>query len=57
MELVDLIPASVYNKSFSKRTTKKQELPEYQAENCPKYEIDFLKERWAKFLLLKLTAY
>ena len=38
MEQFVLVPASVYNKSLSKR-----ELPKYKSEQPPTYQIDYLK--------------
>ena len=40
---VFLVPASVYNKSVTTQSVKKQELPKYKVEQPPTYQIDFLK--------------
>ena len=43
MEQFVLVPASVYNKSVTAQSVKKQELPKYTAEQPPKYQFDSLK--------------
>ena len=43
MEQFVLVPASVYNKSVTTLSVAKQELPEYEAEQPPTYQIDSLK--------------
>ena len=42
MEQFVLVPASVYNKSVTTQSVKKQKLPKYKAEQPPTYQIDFL---------------
>ena len=44
MEQFVLVPASVYNKSVTTQSVKKQELPKYKAEQPPTYQIDSLKK-------------
>ena len=43
MEQFVLVPASVYNKSVTTQSVKKQELPKYKAEQPPTYQIHSLK--------------
>ena len=43
MEQFVLVPASVYNKSMTMQSVKKQGLPKYKAEQPPTYQIDSLK--------------
>ena len=43
MEQFVLVPASVYNKSVTTQSVKKQELPKYKIEQPPTYQIDSLK--------------
>ena len=42
MERFLFVPASVYNKSVTAQSVKKQELPKYKAEQPPTYQIDSL---------------
>ena len=42
MEQFVLVPASVYNKSVTTQSAKKQELPKYKAEQPPTYKIESL---------------
>ena len=42
MEQIVLVPASVYYKSVTTQSVTKQELPKYEAEQPPTYQIDFL---------------
>ena len=43
MEQFVLLPASVYNKIATTQAVTKQELPEYEVEQPPTYQIDSLK--------------
>ena len=43
MEQFVLVPASVYNKSVTRQSVTKQELPQYKAGQPPTYQIDSLK--------------
>ena len=43
MQQFVLVPASVYNKSETTQSVTKQELPKYNAEQPPTYQIDSLK--------------
>ena len=43
MERFVLAPASVFNKSLTTQSVKKQELPKYKAEQPPTYQIQSLK--------------
>ena len=43
MEQFLLVPASVSNKSVTRQSFTKQELPKYKAEQPPTYQIDSLK--------------
>ena len=43
MEQFVLVPASVYNKSVTTQSVAKQELPMYEIEQPPTYQIDSLK--------------
>ena len=43
MQQFVFVPASVYNKSVTTQSIKKQELPKYKAEQPPTYQIDSLK--------------
>ena len=42
MEQFVLVPASVYNKSVTTQSVRKQEIPKYKAEQPPTYQIDSL---------------
>ena len=42
MEQFVLVPASMYNKSVTAQSVTKQELPKYEAEQPPTYQIDCL---------------
>ena len=53
MEQFVLVPASVYNKSETKQSVTKQELPKYKAEQRPTYQIDSLKRDFNKKLFGK----
>ena len=43
MEHFVLVPVSVYNKSVTTQSVTKQEFPEYNAEQPPRYWIDSIK--------------
>ena len=43
MEQFVLVPASVYKKSMTTQSARKQQLPKYKAEKPPTYQIDSLK--------------
>ena len=43
MEQFVLVPASVYNKSVTTQSVRKQELPKYKTEQPLRYQIDSLK--------------
>ena len=43
MEQFVLVPASVYNKSVTRQSVKKQELSKYKIEQPPTYQIDSLE--------------
>ena len=43
MEQFVVVPASVYNKSVTTESDTKQELPKYEAEQPPTYQIDSLR--------------
>ena len=53
MEQFVLVPASVYNKSVTRQSVTKQELPKYKAEQPPSYHIDSLKRGFNKKLFGK----
>ena len=53
MEQFVLVPASVYNKSVS---VTKQELPKYNVEQPPTYQIDSLKKEVNKKLFCKADS-
>ena len=44
MEQNVLVPASVFNKSVTTRSVVRQEVPKYQEEQAPTYQIDSLKK-------------
>ena len=44
MEQFVLVPASVYNKSVTTQSATKRELPKFEAEQPPTYQIDSLKK-------------
>ena len=50
MEQFVLVPASVYNKSVTTQSVRKQEFPKYKAEQPPTYQIDSLKRDFNKKL-------
>ena len=56
MEQFFLVPASVYNKSLNTKAVTKQELPKYQAEQNPTYQIDSLKKEINKKLSAKARS-
>ena len=56
MEQFVLVPASVYNKSVSRQSVTKQQLPKYKAEQPPTYQIDSLKRDINKKLFGKADA-
>ena len=43
MEQFVLVPASAYNKCVTTQSGTKQELPKYEAEQLPMYQIDSLR--------------
>ena len=49
MERFVLAPASVFNKSLTTQSVKKQELPKYKAEQPPTYQIDSRNTNKKKF--------
>ena len=53
MDQFVLVPAFVYNKSVTTRSVTKQELPKYEAEQPPTYQIDSLKRDINKKLFRK----
>ena len=53
MEQFVLVPASVYNKSVTTQSVRKQELPKFKAEQPPIYQIDSLKRDINKKLFVK----
>ena len=57
MEQVVFVPASVYNKENNKslktQAVKKQEIPNYQTEQNPTYQNDWLKKELKKKLFAK----
>ena len=55
MEQSALVPASVFNKSSNTQAVTKRELPKYQAEQNPTYQIDSLKKEINKKLFAKQT--
>ena len=56
MEQFVLVPASVYNKSVTTQSVKKQELPKYKAEQLPTYQIGFMKRDINKKLFGKADS-
>ena len=56
MELLVLVPASVYNKSVTTQPVTKQELPKYKAEQPPTYQIDSIKRDIIKKLFGKAES-
>ena len=56
MEQFVLVPGSVYNKSVTTQSFTKQELPRYEAEQPPTYQIDSLKRDFNKKLFGKADA-
>ena len=50
MEQFVLVPASAYNKSVTRQSATKQELPKYKAEQLPTYQTDSLKGELKKKL-------
>ena len=55
MEQSVLVPASVFNKSLNTQAVTKRELPKYQAEQNPTYQIDSLIKEINKKLFAKQT--
>ena len=53
MEQFVLVRASVYNKSVTTQSVKKQEFPDYKAERPPMYQIDSRKRDINKKLFCK----
>ena len=54
MEQFFLVPACVYNKeSLSTQSVTKQELPKYQHDQYPAYQIDSLKKEIKKNLFVQ----
>ena len=53
MEHFVLVPASVYNKNLTTQSATKQELPKYEAEQPPTYQIVSLKRDINKKLFHK----
>ena len=53
MEQFVLVPASVYNNSVTAQSVIKQELPKYEAEQPPTYQIESLKRDLNKKLFGK----
>ena len=43
MEQFVLVPASVFNESVTTQSITQQEVPKFNAEQYPTYQIDFLK--------------
>ena len=56
MEQFVLVSASVYNKSVTTQCVTKQELPKYEAEQPPAYQIESLKRDINKNLFGKGDA-
>ena len=56
MEQFFLVPASVYNKKLNTLAVTNQELPKYQAEQNPTYQIDSLKQEITKKLFVKADS-
>ena len=56
MEQFVLLPASVHKKSVTTQSVTKQELPKYEAEQPPTYQIDSLKRDINKKLFGKVDT-
>ena len=55
MEQFVFVPASVYIKSVTTQSVKKQELPKYKAEQPPTYQIVSIERDINKNCLVKQT--
>ena len=58
MEQFVLVPISIYNSKIKPSSTvTKSELPTYQVEKTPEYQVDSLKKDIEKNFLLRLTRW